>query len=95
MSEENGQKTDDLLLQDEKIAQNDNLIDDRNLNSIQDAKERNEVVLRLLGNPGKYTVVIYVLGFCLNFFVAFNHVTLPSLYAIPVAHRFDFTTYSK
>ena len=43
--------------------------------------------LQLLGKPGAYTALICVLGLLMNGFVAFNHVSLPSLYAIPSSIR--------
>ena len=57
---------------------------------VQVAADKNDDALRLLGNPGRYSILVYMIGFCLNIFVAFNHVSLPSLYAVPIPHRFDF-----
>jgi len=54
---------------------------------VQAAVDRNDDALRLLGNPGRYSILVYMIGFCLNIFVAFNHVSLPSLYAVPIPHR--------
>lgn len=68
---------------------NENLLHD-DKQEVLNSKKSNEVALRLLGRPGKYAIVICIIGFGLNAFVAFNHVTLPSLYAVPVSYRFTF-----
>ncbi len=42
--------------------------------------------LRLLGRPGAYCIALYCLMFAVNMFAAFNHVSLPSLYGIPMQY---------
>ncbi|XP_057299354.1 organic cation transporter-like protein [Hydractinia symbiolongicarpus] len=44
-------------------------------------------VLLKLGSPGRYHVICYLLLWCCNAFVAFNHVSLPSTFGITPSHR--------
>ena len=75
------------LVSSDRSTSNENKNDLASESSIDKAKDRNDAALRLLGKPGRYALLVYGLGFCLNAFVAFNHVTLPSLYAVPILHR--------
>ncbi|XP_057299353.1 organic cation transporter-like protein [Hydractinia symbiolongicarpus] len=44
-------------------------------------------VLLKLGSPGRYHVICYLLLWCCNAFVAFNHVSLPSTFGITPSYR--------
>ncbi len=43
--------------------------------------------LGLLGRPGAYSIALYCLMFAMNMFASFNHVSLASLYGIPIQHK--------
>ena len=87
MSGENDQSVFELLSEHQSDAPNQSKSD---TSFGQTAMEKKNSAIQLLGSPGKYSLIIYITGFCLNAFVAFNHVSLPSLYAVPISHRYAF-----
>ena len=52
-----------------------------------------EEALLKLGKPGKYHLIVYAILFLTNAYVAFHHVSLPSVYGITPPFRYFYNIY--